>query len=303
MTGGIFQTRGRPRCLRRSRRLWALLLTALALPALLGQAVAQSPPRTVTGAWVGTYVCSQGLTGLSLSIAEATPTRATALFHFHADPRNPRVPTGCFTMTGRYDPGSGRLQLKGGDWLLRPSGYRVVHFDGQVDARGERFTGNVTGAPGCKAFDLRRQPAPVPAPAACAIAMPVAQNDLQDAGRIGDALEGTGRIDLNILFDFARASIRLDSLPQLDELGRILLSPALASRRVGIHGHTDAVGSADANQRLSQQRAAAVADYLVRTFAIATQRLDVQGFGEGRLKQPATPEAEANRRVEIVLLD
>ena len=71
---------------------WGLAATAAAQPA--------PPTRSVLGPWVGTYVCSQGLTGLTLSITEATPTRASALFHFYADPRNPRVPTGCFTMDG-----------------------------------------------------------------------------------------------------------------------------------------------------------------------------------------------------------
>lgn len=270
-----------------------------------GQAGAQSPPqaRSVLGPWVGTYVCAQGLTGLTLNIVEATPTQARALFHFYADPRNPRVPTGCFTMTGRYDPASGRLQLKGQDWLLKAPGYRVVHFDGHVDAEGRRFTGKVSGAASCKQFDLGRAAPPATPPAACVIPMPATQNDLRDAGDIGEALAGAGRIDLNILFDFARATLRPDSLPQLDELGRILLAPPLATRRVALLGHTDAVGDAAANLRLSRERAATVADYLVRAFGIAPQRFDVQGHGERRLKTPQTPEADVNRRVEVVLLD
>lgn len=276
---------------------------AMAPAAAQSTSTSTSDPRSVVGPWVGTYVCAQGLTGLTLSIAEATPTQARALFHFYADPRNPRVPTGCFTMSGQYDPASGRLQLKGGDWLLKPGGYRVVHFDGHVDAEGRRFTGKVSGAPACKQFDLARGPSPATPPATCAIAMPVAQADLQDAGRLGDALANAGRVDLNILFDFAQATIRPDSVPQLDELGRTLLTPALSARRIGIHGHTDAVGNAEANLQLSRQRAAAVAAYLQHAFGIAPQRLDVQGFGKTRLKQPGNPGAEANRRVEIVLLE
>ncbi|HEV7271932.1 OmpA family protein [Pseudoxanthomonas sp.] len=274
---------------------WALTGTAAAQPA--------SPARSVLGPWVGTYVCAQGLTGLTLSITEATPTRASALFHFYADRRNPRVPTGCFTMDGTYDPASGRLQLKGKEWLLKASGYRVVHFDGHVDAEGRSFTGKVSGGTSCKQFDLGRTAPPATPPAACAVAMPTIQPDLHDAGRIGDALAGDGRVDLNILFDFARATLRPDSLPQLDELGRVLQTPALAARRIGIHGHTDAVGEADANLRLSRQRAATVAEYLGRTFGIAASRLDVQGFGESRLKRPDAPDADANRRVAVVLLD
>ena len=40
----------------------------------------------------------------------------------------------------------------------------------------------------------------------------------------------------------------------------------------------------------------------MRTFGIASSRLDVQGHGERRLKHPAAPEAGANRGVEVVLL-
>lgn len=269
---------------------------------------AGADPRTVLGEWVGTYTCAQGLTGLTLTIAEATPTRARALFHFYADPQNPRVPTGCFTMDGSYDPTEGSLRLGGKDWLLRPSGYQVVSFTGTVDSEGRRFEGLVTGArarlPGCTTFHLARAPSPASPPARCVLPdAPAAQADQASAGVIADALTAEGRIDLNILFDFAKATIRQDGASQLDELGRILMSPPLAHRRIGIHGHTDAAGAAQMNLRLSQERAAAVRDYLVERFQASRERFEAQGFGKERLKLPDAPLDEANRRVEIVLLD
>jgi outer membrane protein OmpA-like peptidoglycan-associated protein len=97
--------------------------------------------------------------------------------------------------------------------------------------------------------------------------------------------------------------IRQDGQAQLDELGRTLLSPEFATRRIGLYGHTDAVGSSQANESLSELRAAAVQAYLLQRFRIAAERFDVGGFGESRLKLPATPEDGRNRRVEIVLLD
>lgn len=267
------------------------------------ESVAGTVARTVLGEWVGTYICSQGLTGLTLTIAEATPTSALAMFHFYADPRNPRVPTGCFTMDGSYDPGSGRVLLRGRDWLMRPGGYRVVSFDGLVDAEGRQFEGKVTLA-GCKTFELSRQPSPAPTPERCVFPdAPPPQADQADAGVIADALAEEGRIDLNILFDFAKAAIRPDGKSQLDELGRILMSPALATRRVGIYGHTDAAGSAALNLTLSRERAEAVRDYLVERFNAPPERFETKGFGKERLKSPDAPLDEANRRVEIVLLD
>jgi outer membrane protein OmpA-like peptidoglycan-associated protein len=265
-------------------------------------------PRTVLGQWVGIYTCAQGLTGLTLTIAEATPTSARALFHFYADPRNPRVPTGCFMMDGKYDPASGQLRLDGGDWLLRPGGYRVVSFEGEVDAEGRRFEGKVTGPrapiPGCTTFHLARAPSPAPSPERCVLPdAQTMQSDQANAGVIADALAAEGRIDLNIMFDFAQATIRPDGVSQLDELGRILLSPALAVRRIGIYGHTDAAGSDHLNLKLSEARANAVRDYLVERFRAPATRFDAQGFGKERLKLPDAPLDEANRRVEIVVLE
>jgi len=263
--------------------------------------------RTVLGEWVGTYTCAQGLTGLTLTIAEATPTSARALFHFYADPSNPRVPTGCFTMHGDYDPSAGRLRLTGQDWLLRPGGYQVVSFDGIVDAEGKHFEGTVSGrnAPlrGCTTFELARTASPAPQSERCALPdAPAAQADQASAGTIADALTAQGRIDLNILFDFAEATIRPDGASQLDELGRILLSPVFADRRIGIYGHTDAAGSAELNLRLSQERAVAVRDYLVRRFEMPAARFEARGFGKEQLKLHDAPLDEANRRVEIVVL-
>jgi outer membrane protein OmpA-like peptidoglycan-associated protein len=281
-------------------RLLAGLIAAIAA---LSQAAA-GDSRTVLGEWVGTYTCGQGLTGLTLTIAEATPASATAVFHFYADPSNPKVPEGCFRMSGSYDPGGGQLKFKGGDWLLRPSGYRVVSFEGSVDAEGRRFEGLVKGPPGCTTFDLARQPSPrEPARACMAGALPQDDPDRSSAGAIAEALTAAGRMDLNILFDFGAATLRPDGAAQVDELGRILMAPTLVSRRVAIHGHTDAVGSEAANRDLSLRRAETVRDYLSARFNADAARFDVHGFGEDRLKYLEKPEDEGNRRVEIVLLE
>jgi outer membrane protein OmpA-like peptidoglycan-associated protein len=293
----------RPAAVRPARSRPAVLaLGMLAGAALVPPAAADS--RTVLGEWVGTYTCAQGLTGLTLTLSEATPGSAQALFHFYADPGNPGVPTGCFTLDGGYEPASGRLTLKGGRWLLRPAGYHVVSFEGRVDAEGRHFEGVVKGPSGCTSFALARTPSPAAPQAQCALPdAPTTRPARASAGVIAETLAGDGRIDLDILFDFAEASIRPDSVPQLDELGRILMSPSLLPRRIGIQGHTDAVGSADANRSLSLRRAQAVLGHLVQRFGAEPARFDVRGYGEDRLKQPDRPDDAANRRVEILLLE
>ncbi|MBA2781204.1 OmpA family protein [Billgrantia kenyensis] len=205
-------------------------------------------------------------------------------------------------MEGVYEPSTGLLQLSGRDWLLRPAGYRFVSFEGRVDAEGRNFQGLVSGAPRCTTFNLSRQPSLAPPQANCVIETPTVQADQVSAGTIVQELASKGSIDLNILFDFAKSTVRPDGRIQLDELGRILMSPVLAEHKIGIYGHTDAVGSDEANQQLSEQRAAAVRDYLIERFNAPADRFEVRGFGKERLKNPGAPLDEANRRVEIVLL-
>jgi len=74
------------------------------------------------------------------------------------------------------------------------------------------------------------------------------------------------------------------------------------SLKLEVQGHTDNVGAAAANLKLSQDRAAAVKDYLVTTGGIAAARLTTAGFGDTKPVAPnTTDEGRAqNRRVELV---
>ena len=116
-----------------------------------------------------------------------------------------------------------------------------------------------------------------------------------------DAIAEKGRVATQGIF-FATGSAELagESTPTLKEIGQMLKDHADLS--LTIEGHTDNVGSAEANQSLSEKRAAAVKAYLVSTFGIADSRLDAKGFGASK---PAasndTPEGrQQNRRVELV---
>jgi outer membrane protein OmpA-like peptidoglycan-associated protein len=284
--------------MRRSpHRLAATLVVASALYA--SAAFGQSE-GTIIGAWTGTYVCRQGLTGVSLTIAEAAPGRARAMFHFYADPSNPGVPTGCTTMDGSYDPKVGTLRLNGRGWLLRPPSYQFVNFIGSVDAAGRHFSGRVEG-PGCTSFQLQRGRAPA-APPACTIAVQPRQADIQAAGELARVLAARGVVALNILFETGQASIRPEGRAQLDELGRTLLGPPLDARRISIEGHGDAGLTEKRPDALSAERAEAVRAYLRDNFAIAPARLEAHGFDTSRPRIPEAPEDRRNRRVEVRLL-
>jgi len=72
--------------------------------------------------------------------------------------------------------------------------------------------------------------------------------------------------------------------------------------KVKIVGHTDADGEENANQVLSEKRAAAVKTSLVKEFGVTESNLVTEGKGESQpMDKNATPEGKANnRRVEFI---
>lgn len=131
----------------------AALLLCAGLLASPGRALGEAG---LTGEWGGSYTCAQGLTSLDLSVQETGAGRVEALFHFSADPSNPRVPEGCFTMSGDFDAHAGRLVLRPGDWLIQPFGFVTVGLDGILDGRTGVISGRVTRMPWCRSFTLHR---------------------------------------------------------------------------------------------------------------------------------------------------
>jgi OOP family OmpA-OmpF porin len=99
-------------------------------------------------------------------------------------------------------------------------------------------------------------------------------------------------------FDFGRAKIRPEDVAVLDEAARLLSRNERVTILVG--GHTDDLGAAAYNQRLSERRAASVRDYLVDK-GIADSRISVAGYGESKpVASNRTREGRAqNRRVVI----
>jgi outer membrane protein OmpA-like peptidoglycan-associated protein len=103
-----------------------------------------------------------------------------------------------------------------------------------------------------------------------------------------------------ILFDMGKSTIKPESAAALAPIGELLTSNA--ALKLEIQGHTDNVGVAAANLKLSQERAAAVKVYLVKTFGVAADRLTTTGFGDTKPVAANTSDAgrAQNRRVELV---
>ena len=101
-------------------------------------------------------------------------------------------------------------------------------------------------------------------------------------------------------FDFDKATIRRDAVDVLDEAAHILRERAEVD--VAVDGHTDAMGTDEYNQRLSERRSNSVLDYLVGK-GVSSSRLSAKGFGESSpIATNETGEGRAlNRRVELRL--
>jgi outer membrane protein OmpA-like peptidoglycan-associated protein len=108
----------------------------------------------------------------------------------------------------------------------------------------------------------------------------------------------------DVLFDFNQASLRPGAREKLSKLAGILLAYP-GTFHIEIEGHTDAIGSQDYNQRLSEDRATTVSTYLMRAGIGSDRVLAVRGFGKMRpVTTNDTPEGrQMNRRVEIVITD
>jgi chemotaxis protein MotB len=126
-----------------------------------------------------------------------------------------------------------------------------------------------------------------------------------------DPETGISKLDTDILFDSGEAVLKPGACQMLDELVRVLKSPAAGDLKLMVAGHTDnqMIAGRDTREKypnnfhLSTARALAVADRMKQA-GLPAHRLGVAGFGP---YQPIAPNATAqdrqkNRRVEIFVM-
>ena len=117
--------------------------------------------------------------------------------------------------------------------------------------------------------------------------------------QVSGGAESPPSIDLKVNFEFDSARLNNESMLTLDALGRALASDALKGHAIEIVGHTDAKGTEEYNDALSQRRAAAVVGYIVGKFPVDGALLSSKGMGERALLDESRSESAVNRRVEI----
>lgn len=121
---------------------------------------------------------------------------------------------------------------------------------------------------------------------------------VEAAAAKASAVAAGSRLALKVNFDTGKSIIKKQYYDELKVVGDGLNEQK--NLKGVIEGHTDNVGNAKANQLLSQRRANAVRDYIVKNFKIDKKRLTAKGFGESKpIADNATAEGRAqNRRIE-----
>jgi outer membrane protein OmpA-like peptidoglycan-associated protein len=122
----------------------------------------------------------------------------------------------------------------------------------------------------------------------------------EEKAKIVEIVASKPKIDLEIFFDYNSWVVGPKALPALIALGNVLSNPDFKGTVFFINGYTDARGSPEYNQVLSQHRADSVRRILIDQYHLSPDTLIAVGFGKEQLKIPDQPYADQNRRVQIV---
>ncbi|GEM_PF-2150796 len=131
----------------RNQGLFLILVTILSLT--IGN-LGSYGQVLVAGIWKGTYTCTQGATGLTLTI-QTEGEKAKAIFSFYPLKSNPGVPSGSYELTGRIS--NRRVILRPSRWINQPTGYSMLGVTLTWNERNDRLEGVICG----NAVELKRE--------------------------------------------------------------------------------------------------------------------------------------------------
>jgi|SRR5690606_37482943 len=126
------------------------------------------------------------------------------------------------------------------------------------------------------------------------------KSEFKDASRTEEGIKFTLSSDL--LFPTNSSYLTEKAKAELDKLVKIMKEDA--RKKIRVDGHTDATGTEQYNQWLSEKRAASVKAHL-ESAGIAASRISTKGLGQTKpVADNKTPEGrEKNRRVEVIILN
>ncbi|MEO0908136.1 MAG: OmpA family protein [Pseudomonadota bacterium] len=133
------------------------------------------------------------------------------------------------------------------------------------------------------------------------------EEDLEGTGvdveEVGDQDAIVVRLPDGVTFARGSAEINPGFYDSLNSVGESLIT--YPNSLVDVYGFTDTTGSSELNQRLSEQRAQAVSDYIAAR-GVSRARLETRGYGESydylRVKTADGVDEPLNRRVEIKIV-
>ena len=116
------------------------------------------------------------------------------------------------------------------------------------------------------------------------------------------------RMTVHVNFDFDKSDIRQADIAQLKKA--VAFVKKYPGSKVKLEGHTDGKGTEQYNQKLSERRAEAVKQYLIKEGAVGQAKITAMGYGKTKPIAPNTtkdgkddPAGRAkNRRVEILII-
>ena len=144
---------------------------------------------------------------------------------------------------------------------------------------------------------------PMAAPATKVASKPAAKKPVAVASKsktIPQPAMAQKRGDLSLNFELGSANLTPTARGNAKAFAEALMRPELATRKIMIEGHTDAIGSRESNLDLSQRRAQAVADFLTQN-GVSAERLEVKGYGFDQPLPGLAKTSPDNRRVEAVI--
>jgi len=132
-----------------------------------------------------------------------------------------------------------------------------------------------------------------------------ALNRAQEAGQLaeGKLLYETVLTDDRVHFGFNKDELSAEAKAALDEFAAKLKEEGKGVY-IEVQGHTDAIGNDSYNEKLGEERAQAVRDYLARQDQLPLHRMNVISYGEqAPIADNKSPQGRSqNRRVALVVL-